>query len=99
MATSDIVRINIGGQEYTLKTSADEKYLQSVASYVNDRIREIEGSTSANQSQLRTMVLSAMNITDELFAEKQKNSRILGRFESRLTAIREYISEKLDGST
>ena len=95
MGADNIVRINIGGQEYSLRTSADEKYIKNVAQYVNDRIKEVENSVAGNQSQLRTVVLSAMNITDELFAEKNRNEKFANRFETKLKAIREYISDKI----
>ena len=32
---SNVVRVNILGQEYVMKTSADPKYIQDVAKYVN----------------------------------------------------------------
>jgi cell division protein ZapA len=96
MGADNIVRINIGGQEYSLRTSADKKYIKNVAKYVNDRIKEVENSVAGNQSQLRTVVLSAMNITDDLFAEKKRNEKFVNRFETKLTAIREYISEKIN---
>jgi len=98
MGTNNIVNVNIGGQEYTLKTSADEKYIRNVASYVNKRITEVEKSVSVHQSQLRTVVLSAMNITDELFSEKKNTAKLLNRFEIKLTAIKEYLSEKLNSN-
>ncbi len=95
MGTNNIVRVNIGGQEYILKTSADRKYLLSVADYINNRMKEIEESMPGNQSQLRTAILSAMNITDELFTERKEKDRMLARLETRLLAIRDYLDDKL----
>ena len=95
MSSNNIVKVNIGGQEYSLKTSADKNYIQSVADYINERMKEIDSSSPGGFSQLRTLVLSTMNITDELFAERKKKEKLLNRLESKIIAIREYIDDRL----
>ncbi len=94
----NVVRVFIAGQEYVIKTSADAKYIKSVADYVNQRMKEIEESSHETQSQLRTAVLASMNITDELFTEQSKASKLVNRVEAKTLAIKEYIDEKIENS-
>ena len=58
-------------------------------------MKEIDSSSPGGFSQLRTLVLSTMNITDELFAERKKKEKLLNRLESKIVAIREYIDDRL----
>jgi len=95
MASNSIVKVNIGGQEYSLRTSADESYFKSVASYINDRMKEIDATSPGNFTQMKTLVLSTMNITDELFTEKKQKEKLLKRLESKIFAIGEYIDDRL----
>ncbi len=92
---SDVVRVSIAGQEYSLKTSANADYLNSVAYYVNQKMDEIEKSSPDSQSQLRTAILVAMNITDELFSEQKKRKQLADRVEAKTIAIREYVEEQI----
>ncbi|MFQ6611035.1 MAG: cell division protein ZapA [Fidelibacterota bacterium] len=98
MSSNNVVKVNIGGQEYSLRTSADKNYIQSVADYINERMKEIDSSSPGGFSQLRTLVLSTMNITDELFAERKKKEKLLNRLESKIIAIREYIDDRLSAT-
>ncbi|NQU67492.1 MAG: cell division protein ZapA [Candidatus Marinimicrobia bacterium] len=95
MNSNHVVKVNIGGQEYSLRTSADASYIRSVADYINERMKEIDASSPGGFSQMRSLVLSTMNITDELFTERKKKEKLLNRIESKIIAIREYIDDRL----
>ena len=57
---SNVVRVNILGQEYVMKTSADPKYIQDVAKYVNEKMDEIKQSgVDSSSQQLKISVLGA----------------------------------------
>ncbi len=96
--TPHTVRVNILGQEYSIRTTADKKYIDSVAEYVNFRMKEIMESAPDITSQLRIAVLAAMNITDELFTEQASKENIVNRLEAKTLAIREYVDEKISES-
>ncbi len=93
--SNNIVRVSIAGQEYALKTTANADYLNSVADYVDQKMDEIAKSSPDSQSQLRTSVLAAMNITDELFTEQKRRKQLVGRVEAKTIAIREYVEEQI----
>jgi cell division protein ZapA len=68
------VEITIANAQYTIKTDADEAYIQSIARFVNSKIDEIQNKTRS-VSTLNVVILAALNIADDLFREKEKNER------------------------
>jgi len=65
--------ITIFGQEYTIRGGDDPKYVQEIARYLDSRMREV--SRNASQvSTVRVAILAALNITDELFRERGKET-------------------------
>ena len=94
---SNVVRVNILGQEYVMKTSADPKYIQDVAKYVNEKMSEIKDSgIDPSSQQLKITVLACMNITAELFDIKSKSKDVMNRVENQALKISEYIDKKID---
>ena len=74
------VVISICGEEYTFVADEAAGYMQKVGSYVNDKMSEVlEG---AKVGRTDAAVLTAVNITDELFkaqtAAEQLRSQIKG---------------------
>ena len=94
---SNVVRVNILGQEYVMKTSADPRYIQDVAKYVNDKMNEIKDSgVDSSSQQLKISVLACMNITAELFDLKLKSTDVMVKVENQALKISEYIDKKID---
>ena len=94
---SNVVRVNILGQEYVMKTSADPKYIQDVAKYVNEKMGEIKDSgVDPSSQQLKISVLACMNITAELFDVKSKSKNVMDRVENQALKISEYIDKKIE---
>jgi len=94
---SNVVRVNILGQEYVMKTSANPKYIQDVAKYVNEKMDEIkESGVDPSSQQLKISVIACMNITAELFDIKSKSKDVVSRVENQALKISEYIDKKID---
>ncbi|MBC8214102.1 MAG: cell division protein ZapA [Candidatus Marinimicrobia bacterium] len=91
----NVVRVNILGQQYVIKTSADASYINKVADYVNERMDEVKQSAGDDQSQLRTAVLASMNITDELFTDRKEHDIVIDKIEAKTLAITEFIEDKI----
>ena len=90
------ITVNIYGQDYILKTAADNKYILKIAEYVNLKMKEVESSgLDSNSQQLRIAVLSAMNIADELFQSIDKKDKILTTIESKGNSFIEYIDDRI----
>ena len=96
---SNVVRVNILGQEYVMKTSADSQYIQEIAKYVNEKMEEVkESGIDPSSQQLKISVLACMNITAEFFDLKSKSQDIISDVESKALKISEYIEKKIDST-
>ncbi|MFQ5865104.1 MAG: cell division protein ZapA [bacterium] len=75
---SGILKINIYGTEYPIKgdVETDTEYIKKVAEYVDRKMREIDQNTLA-KSSLKVAILAALNITDELFREREEKESML----------------------
>jgi cell division protein ZapA len=59
-----LVQVEIFGQVYRLRAEDDAAYVESLASYVDGKMREVSRQTKAVDS-LKVAVLAALNIADE----------------------------------
>ncbi len=94
----NLVRVTIYGHEYTVRAVADPDYINEVAAYVDERMRETELNLDGPQSPTRISILAAMSITDELFTEKRKRSSSLEQIEGRAVALSNLVDEVLESS-
>jgi len=92
----NLVRVNIYGQEYTVKSKAERDYIISVANYVNEKMEEVETSLRTVQTPIRVAILAAMNITDELFTCNQEKDKIVSTVEEKAGFLVDIIDEKLN---
>jgi cell division protein ZapA len=92
---SNLVKVSILGQDYTVKAPADASYIKEVAEYVNEKMREVQESIGPDQSSTRIAILAAMNISDELFSIKQNKDSVTGDVGSRIASLIELIDENL----
>ena len=74
------VVVNICGEEYTFVAEESASYMQKVGSYVSEKMDEV--LTGAKVGRTDAAILTAANITDELFkaqaASEQLRSQIKG---------------------
>ena len=91
-----VVKVNILGQDYFIKSSANQTYFKQVEEYINSKTEElIESGLDPDTEQLKIAVLACMNITDELFLYKNQKKEVLSKIESKSNALLEFIDEKL----
>ena len=89
------IQITIFGQEYSVKAPADPTYIKNIAEYVDTKMREVQSGFSSTQSSNRIAILSAMNITDELFNAKKKGDSDNNEVEEKITYLIEIIDESV----
>ena len=91
------VTVNIMGQDYSIMTTASPLYIKKVADFVNKKIKEIQsmGFDHDNQ-QLRVAVLAALNITDELFTNKNKNNSNISKIEIQTQEVFDFLNQSID---
>ena len=89
-----LVEVTIGNACYTVKTDADETYIQSVARYVNSKMEEIQDKTKS-VSTMNVIILAALNTADELFRERDKNGKKMEEIEDRSRNLIEMIEKQI----
>ncbi len=78
------VVIDICGEEYTLVAEESPSYMQRVGSYVDGKIREVLDSSKVGRTD--AAVLTAVNITDELFKAQAEADQLRRQ-------IKEYLDQ------
>ena len=96
MMKTKVVKVNILGQDYVVRSAAGQKYLEKVAAYVDEKMEEIKASGIDDSQQLRIAVLAAMNITDELFSYKKEKQKFVDKVEAKTRAITEFIDNRIE---
>lgn len=64
-----VAKVNIVGEEYTIRSDATPEHTQAVASYLDREIRKVLGANQLIETH-KAAILAAMQITDELFRER-----------------------------
>lgn len=62
-----VVKVRIGGDEYTLRSDRPADYTQAVAQHVDRTLKEVQQAGSAGVETHKAAILAALAITDELF--------------------------------
>jgi cell division protein ZapA len=96
MGKERLVEIKVFGQTYTVKTDAEEDYIQEVAKYVNVKMEEVLKKTKS-VSTLNVAILTALNIADDLLKEKEKRIDLLREVEAKSKDLVEKIDIRIGG--
>tara|TARA_B100001750_G_C15036679_1_gene364538 strand:+ start:172 stop:474 length:303 start_codon:yes stop_codon:yes gene_type:complete len=93
----NVHKVVIFGQEYMIKSSASSEYINKVAAYLNEKMQEVQDSgIDQSTQQLRIAILAAMNITDELLSNNDKNKLMVEKIEKKTLAISDYVDKKIN---
>lgn len=68
---SGAVKVQIFGQTYTIRGELDERYVQKLAAYVNEKMSAIADATTTIDTQ-KAAVLAALAIADELHTVRKE---------------------------
>ncbi len=88
------VRVKIFGTEYPLRGESDE-LTKKVANYVDEMINTIHNKIP-EQPPLTVAVLSALNITEDLFKERERNGKMLSFAHSEISKMNDYLEKILE---
>ena len=67
----NLVHVEIFGQTYAVRAGAEPGYVEQLAAYVDEQMREVSKSAGAVDS-VRVAVLAALNIADECFRLRRR---------------------------
>jgi len=94
MSESDkiAVPVKIFNQELRIRTDESPEYVREVARYVDAKIYEVVNSASAT-SPTKAVMLAALNITDELFREREKLRQLSEKVQQQSELLQKKIAE------
>lgn len=92
MQTKIKTTVRIAGREYAISSYDSEEYVQSVAQWVDRRMRELHQTTRLPGGQLA--VLTAMNAADDMMKSREE----IRRLKRELEAARREIARLKDKS-
>jgi len=81
--------VYILGQKYTIKGDAPEEYIQEIAAYVDQKLKDVHSSVP-NITPVKASILAALDLADELFQLKNQQEEVARHIEEktdRLTAL------------
>ena len=96
MGRERLVEIKVFGQTYTVKTDAEEGYIQEVAKHVNEKMDEVLKKTKS-VSTLNVAILTALNIADDLLKEREKRIAFLQEVDAKSKDLGEKIDIEMGG--
>ena len=85
--------VTIFGSEYKIK-GADPDYIQTVAAYVDGKMRELERRL-ATGTPTKIAILASLNIADELFRERAERGRLDIELAARTKALTKTLGESI----
>jgi len=91
-----VVKVKIFGSEYPIKGDSNVDYIQKIATFVNDKMVEIDKTLSL-KSSLKVAILAALNIADELFQEREENNKLRENFESKVDHLNNRLISEVPG--
>lgn len=87
------IKVKIFGSEYPLRGESEE-LTRKVANYVDEMITQIHNKIP-EQPPLTVAVLSALNITEDLFKERERNRGLLSTAETEIEKMSSYLDQFL----
>ncbi len=92
--SGETVEITIGGQVFSLRPHDGTLSLETLATYANSKLAEVTDSSGTITT--RVALLALLNLTEELYSEREKHRELLRNIESRAERIQEYLSSMED---
>lgn len=93
-AQNGSVRVEIFDQAYNLRGS-DPEYILKLAEYVDAKMRAVAEATNTIDT-VRLAVLAALNIADELFAQRARQQRLEGPLRQRVETCVALVEKALE---
>ena len=91
---SSTVQVDIHGQRYVMRSELDPQYVSELASYVDEKMRAAAAEVTT-ADPLRIAVMTAINLTDELYRLRSESTGSDRRSEARVIAIERVVDAAL----
>ena len=91
----NLIRVEILGREYTVKSDEGEERVKDIADYVNRKIKEVAES-GQTVSTLNLAILAALNIANDYFKAVEGQKNFLQSIENRSGRLIAMIDSKIE---
>lgn len=88
------IRVEIYNQTYSIRSDGDNEYIQSLAEYVDSKMREISSGTMTVDS-LKVAILAALHIADEFYQLKLSQTNVDTQLATRSSECSEMLDKLL----
>jgi cell division protein ZapA len=88
--SADTVKVNLFGRDYSLRGHGDVRHVQDLADFITAKANEIRTSVSKASTQ-DLVVLTLLNIADELFQHKNATEKTIRKLEEKTDRLLEAI--------
>ena len=92
------VQVEIFGQTYSVKPGTDPGYVEQLAAYVDQQMREVS-RTGGSVDTVRIAVLAALNLADECFRLRSSADSASSGSEARARDLAQSLAEALGESS
>jgi len=79
---TEAVKVRLFGREYSIRGHGNKKYIQTLADFIKERADEIQRRATV-VSTLDLAILTLLNITDEMFQNKQVKEQTIRELEEK----------------
>ncbi len=93
----DTYEVKILGQRYKMKSEEGQEYIEKLAQFVNEKIKDIQRNTK-NVATQNLAVLAAINIADNLFKNQERENQAKREVRERIRRILKMIRKSDDSS-
>ncbi len=90
-----LVPVEILGQRFPVRSTLDERYVQDLATYVDEKMRAAEDLTPGSDT-LRVALVAALNLADELFRARGRDDGALESLAERAARLERLIDQALE---
>jgi cell division protein ZapA len=84
-----LVRVNIVGEEYAIRSDASPEHTRAVAEYVDRAIRQVMHGTVVEPT--KAAILAALQITNELFEANSASEAVIAEIDALGDEIRRWL--------
>lgn len=86
--------LHIAGKRYVIRSDAEESYVQALAGFVDEQIREVENSSRPAAAHSMA-VLAALNIADTLFQERKQGRQLKRQVRDETDALLDFLDQEV----
>jgi cell division protein ZapA len=95
MSQPRVIRVEVHGHSYPIRTTLDADYVHNLAAFVEERMR-LAAETSPSSDALGQAVLAALNIADEYFRSRTSAEGDQDGWATRAAKLERIIDQALE---